>query len=171
MVLRAQAGDRDSIEMLLRELQSSLRPYVTGIVGPTSADDVLQETLIQICRDLKWLRNPELVTPWSYRIASRFSFKWLKRKRRFVQPDVSRFSMEEIAAPNRNELQLFTTLPAFLEIASPASRAVLVLHYVHECSLDEVAAILEISLGTAKSRLAYGLTSLREFVNKKGAIQ
>ena len=43
----------------------------------------------------------------------------------------------------------------------PASRAVIVLHYLEEMSLDEVAAVLEISPGTVKSRLAYGLARLR----------
>jgi RNA polymerase sigma-70 factor (ECF subfamily) len=45
---------------------------------------------------------------------------------------------------------------------SPASRAVLVLHFQEEMSLEAVAAILEIPLGTAKSRLAYGLNALRK---------
>jgi RNA polymerase sigma-70 factor (ECF subfamily) len=44
---------------------------------------------------------------------------------------------------------------------SPASRAVVVLFYLHELSLVETAAVLDIPLGTAKSRLAYGLESLR----------
>lgn len=169
ITLRAQAGDRDSLETLLRALQRPLWAYVAGLVGPTSADDVLQELLLQICRDLKWLRDPTLLTPWSYRIASRCSFKWLKRNRRFVQTAGDTFSLEEVAAPDANERQLFTTLPEFLGQVSPASRAVLTLHYLHERSLEEVAAILEINLGTVKSRLAYGLTCLRECVNRKGA--
>ena len=44
---------------------------------------------------------------------------------------------------------------------SPASRAVVVLFYLHEMSLAEAAAVLEIPVGTAKSRLAYGLQVLR----------
>jgi len=44
---------------------------------------------------------------------------------------------------------------------SPASRAVLVLHFQEEMSLLAVAAILEVPLGTVKSRLAYGLKALR----------
>jgi RNA polymerase sigma-70 factor, ECF subfamily len=44
---------------------------------------------------------------------------------------------------------------------SPASRAVLLLHFREEMSLAEVAAVLEIPLGTAKSRLAFGLKTLR----------
>jgi len=45
---------------------------------------------------------------------------------------------------------------------SPASRAVLVLHFQEELSLAAVAAILEVPLGTVKSRLAYGLTAIRK---------
>jgi RNA polymerase sigma-70 factor, ECF subfamily len=171
VALRAQAGDRDSIEALLRELQPPLRSYIAGLVGLTSVDDVLQEALFQIWRDLRWLREPELLRHWSYRIASRCSFKWLKKNRRFLQADNDAFSVEAIPAPSRNDLQLFTTTDEFLEILSPASRAVLVLHYLHEHSLEEVAAILEISAGTAKSRLAYGLSRLREFINQKGVKQ
>jgi DNA-directed RNA polymerase specialized sigma24 family protein len=48
LVLRAQAGDRESIEALLRQLQDPLRSYVSGIVGVTSAEDVLQEALFLI---------------------------------------------------------------------------------------------------------------------------
>jgi RNA polymerase sigma-70 factor, ECF subfamily len=45
---------------------------------------------------------------------------------------------------------------------SPASRAVLALHFQEELPLKEVAAILEIPLGTVKSRLAYGLSAIRK---------
>jgi RNA polymerase sigma-70 factor (ECF subfamily) len=45
---------------------------------------------------------------------------------------------------------------------SPASRAVVTLHYLDELPLADVAAILDISLGTVKSRLAYGLAQLRK---------
>jgi RNA polymerase sigma-70 factor (ECF subfamily) len=167
LVLRAQAGDRDSIETLLRELQDPLRSYISGIVGNTAAEDVLQQALILIWRDLKWLRDPELLRCWSYRIASRCSFKWLK-KSRYPHVDSGNFSIEEMPAPPKENLHLFISTDEFLGKVSPASRAVLMLHYVHEHSLEEVAAILEISLGTAKSRLAYGLSCLRDFINRKG---
>lgn len=171
VVLRAQAGDRDSVESLLRQLEVPLHSYIAGIVGPTSADDVLQQTLIQIWSDLKWLRDPELIRPWSYRIASRCGFKWLKRNRRFVQTDSNALPVEDVSTPAPDELHFFTTAGEFLEVLSPASRAVLTLHYLHEHSLEDVAAILKISPGTVKSRLAYGLSRLRQFVNRKGAKQ
>ena len=48
------------------------------------------------------------------------------------------------------------------DVLSPASRAVLVLHFEEEMTLADVSAVLEIPLGTVKSRLAFGLTALRK---------
>ena len=58
-------------------------------------------------------------------------------------------------------------LGSCLDRASPASRAVLILHYLDDLPLDEVAAILEIPLGTVKSRLAYGLATLRRHLEEE----
>lgn len=52
-------------------------------------------------------------------------------------------------------------------VLSPASRAVLVLHFQEDMELAEVAAVLEIPLGTVKSRLAYGLKTLRRYLEEK----
>ena len=51
-----------------------------------------------------------------------------------------------------------------IDHASPASRAVLLLHYQQHFSLDEAAAILDIPLGTAKSRLSYGIAAIRKHI-------
>jgi RNA polymerase sigma-70 factor (ECF subfamily) len=137
------------------------------MVGRTAADDVLQEAFLQICRNLKWLRNPELFMPWTYRIASRACFKFLKHQRRFPPTGEESVVPENIAWASQPELQLFCDVPELLEKISPASRAVLNLHYLQHLPIQEVAAILEIGVGTAKSRLAYGLLCLRQIVNGK----
>jgi len=51
---------------------------------------------------------------------------------------------------------------------SPASRAALLLHYQQGLSIEETAIVLDIPLGTAKSRLAYGVSVLRKRINQKG---
>ena len=51
---------------------------------------------------------------------------------------------------------------SLLDYVSPASRAVLLLHYLHDLSLEDTAAILDIPVGTAKSRLHYGVATLRK---------
>jgi RNA polymerase sigma-70 factor (ECF subfamily) len=51
---------------------------------------------------------------------------------------------------------------ATMDGISPASRAVMILHFQEEMPLSAIAAVLEVPLGTVKSRLAYGLTALRK---------
>ncbi len=91
----------------------------------------------------------------------------MKRKRRWREEARHDALLEDIPAPDpppREEL-----LPALrhMDGISPASRAVLVLHFEEELSLPEVAAVLELPLGTVKSRLAYGLTALRKQLTKE----
>jgi RNA polymerase sigma-70 factor (ECF subfamily) len=158
-VLRAQCGDRDALELLLRSIQPSLQRYLCGLVGSFQSDDVLQDVLIVVARKLVWLEQPELVRPWAFRIASRAGFKHLKRERRWVHDDAA---LEDIPAPDpRPADELLRALPT-MEGIPAASRAVLVLHFQEEMTLPSIAAILEIPLGTVKSRLAYGLKALRK---------
>jgi RNA polymerase sigma-70 factor, ECF subfamily len=168
-VLRAQCDDRDALENLLRSIHHSLRRYISGVVGPTHADDVLQDVLVIVCRKIKSLHTPELLRPWVYRIASREAFRHLKKETRWrgqaTDDSILNESPAQIAwSPSEMTEQLKS-----LEYLSPASRAVLALHFQEELSLAEVAAILKIPLGTVKSRLAYGLNTIRNQLLKKGS--
>ena len=166
-VLRAQCGDREALELLLRSLQPVLHRYLTRLAGSSSADDVLQEVLIVLCRKLKWLENPEVFRAWAFRIASRAGFRYLKKEKRLSAQYDDDAVLDEFAAPASAPPR--ELLPELLnsEAVSPASRAVLTLHFQEELSLPEVAAILEIPLGTVKSRLAYGLAALRKTLDPR----
>jgi RNA polymerase sigma-70 factor (ECF subfamily) len=61
-------------------------------------------------------------------------------------------------------------LLAVIEQVSPASRVVLLLHYQQHLSIEETAIVPDISIGTAKSRLAYGVSALRKLINQKGTL-
>lgn len=165
-VLRAQVRDREALELLLRNVQPSLHRFLTGLVGGTDADDVLQEVLFQICRKLYWLRTPELFRPWAFRIASRAGVRHLKKNKRWTERALDESVLEGMPAPDlpiADLAEMVFNSPAL----SNASRAVLVLHFLEEMTLPEVAAILEIPLGTVKSRLAFGLTTLRKHIANK----
>ena len=166
LVLLAQTGDRAALEQLLRDAYAGLRRYITHLAGSQLADDILQETSLQIFRKLPHLREPAVFRPWTFRIASRLAFSHLKHARRW-QPledaPPERFTTfdDNLGEPSD---ETFLTL---LDYVSPASRAVLLLHYQHDLSLEETAAILEIPIGTAKSRLHYGVTTLRKHLTSE----
>ena len=161
LVLLAQAGDRAALEQLLHDAYAPLRRYITSLAGDDLADDILQETSLQIFRKLPFLREPAVFRPWTFRIASRIAFSHLKRARRWQPLDDAPAEQLTTLHPSLGETpdEAFLTM---LDRVSPASRAVLLLRYQHDLSLEESAAILEIPVGTAKSRLNYGVTTLRK---------
>lgn len=164
-VLRAQSGDAQALNELLKAVSEPLYRYILSVVREAhSAEDILQEVLIRIYRKLGWLKEPEMFRSWSYRIASREAFRHLKRNRRWteqIRDEAVLTSLTSSVSGEELAPEVIHQLHERVAILSPASRAVIVLHYLHEMSLDEVAAVLGISVGTVKSRLAYGLEHLR----------
>lgn len=166
-VLRAQAGDHAAFNELLRAVQMPLYRYIYSLIGEASlAEDILQEVFVLIYRKLGWLREPELFRAWAYRIASRETFKFLKREKRWKEQEREEELLLAIPAAELLATDALMQLPQLVAQISPASRAVIVLHYLHELTLEEVAEVLGIAIGTVKSRLAYGLATLRQQLQK-----
>lgn len=165
-VLQAQSGSREALNELFRSVQEPLFRYLVSVVNERQlAEDILQEVFIRVYRKLRWLREPEAFRAWCYQIATREAFRFLKRERPWKEQvrDESVLNVLPASEPVYSR-ELIERLPELIRDLSPASRAVIVLYYLHEMSLSETAAVLDIPVGTVKSRLAYGLESLRREV-------
>ncbi|HET7229075.1 MAG TPA: RNA polymerase sigma factor [Longimicrobium sp.] len=164
VVARAQHGDRHALDQLLRALQEPLYRHVLTIVADAhTAEDVLQETLLAVCRKLRGLRDPRWFRAWAYRIATRAAVRRAQREHRWADAlrDDALDAIPAAQPEPRFEPELVAALPAALDSVSPASQLVLRMHYLDELTLVEIAEALELSPGTVKSRLAYGLAALR----------
>lgn len=165
-VLQAQSGSREALNELFKTVQEPLFRYIVSLVNEKQlAEDILQEVFIRIYRKLRWLREPQAFRAWCYQIATREAFRYLKRERRWTEQvrDEGVLNVLPASEPVYSP-ELIERLPELVRELSPASRAVIVLYYLHEMSLGETAAVLDIPVGTVKSRLAYGLESLRREV-------
>ena len=163
-LLQAQSGTHEALNELFKSVQEPLFRYIVSLVRDQHlAEDILQEVFIRIYRKLRWLREPEAFRAWTYQIASREAFRYLNRERRWSEQVRDETTLAALPANEPREFprELIASLPQLVGSLSPASRAVVVLFYLHELSLVETAAVLDIPVGTAKSRLAYGLESLR----------
>jgi RNA polymerase sigma-70 factor, ECF subfamily len=168
LVALAQSGERDALEALLRRYHQRLRAFVTPMVGGSQVDDVLQEIALAVFQNIRYLRHPGAFRAWVYRLASRRAFRHLKREVRWARHDTNPETIAALPAqdplPDALEPKLFEVI----EQVSPASRAVLLLHYQQDLSIQETAIVLDIPVGTAKSRLAYGVSVLRKLITQKG---
>src|SRR5262249_52954305 len=119
-VLRAQAGDREAFDELLKTIAAPLFRYVRSLAGKhAQAEDILQEVFLIMYRKLVWLRDPELFRPWAYRIATREAFRQLKRENRWTDEEI----IPQSSPPPVFPRELLASLPQLLERLSPASRA------------------------------------------------
>ncbi len=126
-----------------------------------TAADVLQETLLTICRKLQSLRDPRWFRAWAYRIATRQAVRRTKDASRWMSLDDENaddiLNSDDSGAADIDEEEVER---AIVEL-SPRSQVVIRLHYLDGLTIAEISESLEISVGTVKSRLSYGLSVLR----------
>ena len=165
LVVAAQLGDRAALDELLRSVQDALYRHLCFVLGAEDdAADALQDTLLTISRKIGTLRHPRWFRAWAFRIATRNAIRRARRGRSgpvivgiddagelpAPDADAAPFDEEERAA-----------MRAALAQAPPASRLVLRMHYEDELTHAEIAEALDLSIGTVKSRLHYGVQWLR----------
>ena len=161
LVLRARSGDPEAFETLIRAAGDHLLAVARKILrDPDAAEDALQQAVIRAWRRLPQLRDPDKFDAWLYRILVMACYAEANRSRRFR-------SQVRAVSPVEVERDIAATLAdhealsqAFLEL-TPAHRAVVVLHHVAGLPLVEVARIVGVSHGTARSRLHYALRTMR----------
>ena len=191
LVLRAQCGDRQAFDELLAGVQLRLQRFLFGLIGDAhAADDVLQETFVIVWKKLGWLRDPELFGPWMHRIAKREAYRRMRREGARLEVELDAGAVEfanagaadlanvaDAQAAARSDEGAATAradelerLPELVAGIPAGSRAVLLLHYWEGMSLEQAAEVLELPLGTVKSRLSYGLAALRR-MTQRSALQ
>jgi RNA polymerase sigma-70 factor (ECF subfamily) len=166
-VAQARAGDPAAWDTLFRRYQLPLYVFVFELVREEQAAlDLVQETFIAAVRHLGSLREDEKFGSWLFGIAHQKCIqRWRKRREILFEeipedPEALDDGPDELLIRREQEagfMNLLTQLP-------PPQRAVLLLHFVEEFSLEEIARITSTQLGTVKSRLHYAKRALRKLV-------
>jgi RNA polymerase sigma factor (sigma-70 family) len=154
LVQRAQRGDPVALERLV----AALAPYVGRICAAIALDDgpdATQETMILVIKNLRRLREPAALRSWARRIAVREALR-LTTARRPVPVDPA--DLAPVAVPDSGEaVQIAETLRSL----PPQQRAVLMLRHVEGLTEAEIAELLDIPLGTLKSRASRAREAFR----------
>lgn len=164
-VLRAQTGDREAMNQLFLLVQDPLYRFLRSLgVDAHRAEDLLQEVFVTIYAKVRWLRDPALFRAWTFRIAHRMAARSIEGERRERDLFDEGAQLEEVAGDTVLASVPEGELEALLARVTPKSRAVLALRFEHGLELVEIADVMELPLGTVKSRLSYGLSTLREML-------
>lgn len=166
-------GDMTALEALFQKYQSTVYQTALGVTrDPQVAEEVLQDTFFRLYRHAGRLDGSLPLAPWLYRVAINLCYNRLKGLRAWTDSfhdlaerlfSPSSFSPERAA--ERNELQAL--VQAALTELDPKHRAVLVLYYLHDYTVQEIADITGVPDGTVKSRLFHARKLLRQYLEQR----
>ena len=162
---RAKHGDMAAFEELTVQHSADAFRLAAAMVGPDEAADMVQDAFVAAWRTLPTLRDSDRWESWMRSILMnrcRNALRTRSRRPRLVLLDMDRPTMtaREVHEPMR-EVDARWAMHDALAALRPEDRAVIVLHYLADLPLREVAATLGLRLGTVKSRLNAGLRALR----------
>ena len=169
-VPQARAGDPAAWDALFRRYQLPLYVFVLELTRHEQVSlDVVQETFIAAVRHIGGLREDAKFGSWLFGIAhQKVAQRWRKRTEVLLD-EIPDSAAEMDDGPDNLLIRREQTAEfmALVEQLPPPQRAVLLLHFIEDFSLEEIAGIMETQLGTVKSRLHYAKKTLRKLVEAK----
>jgi RNA polymerase sigma-70 factor, ECF subfamily len=170
-------GTAEAYELLIASYQQPVYNLVARLLNDSSdASDVVQEVFLKVFRKVGAFRGESTLKTWIYRIAVNEAYnyqRWFSRHRRQEvgfesEDDSGQGYSNKLPDPGRTpfDCAVNTEQHALIEAAlarlNPSFRSAVVLRDVEEMSYEEIAEILEVALGTVKSRILRGREALRK---------
>jgi len=171
-VPQARAGDPVAWDLLFRRYQLPLYVYVFELARDEQASlDIVQETFIAATRHLGSLREDGKFGSWLFGIAhQKVVQRWRKQGRETA-------ALEELAAVPADaedgpaelliQAEQEAAVMKLLDQLPAVQRSVLLLHFIEDFPLEDIAAVTGAALGTVKSRLHYGKKALRKLIEEE----
>lgn len=161
----AARGDTSAYERIYRRHSPRLYAVVWRLCGGNAAraDDALQETFIQAWRSLPGFRFESVLGTWLHRLAVNTALMELRATAAFESLDAGESGLQELADTAALERCHASgmDLERALETLPPRARAVLVLHDIEGWKHQEIAAQLDMAVGTSKAQLHRARSLLR----------
>ncbi len=171
-------GADDAYEILLQRYQQPVYNLVYRLMNdPSDASDIVQEVFLKVFKNIGSFRGNSSLKTWVYRIAVNEAYnhrRWFSRHQRrevALGPEEGLRTYADSLADNSRtpfdqaaDHETFALVEAALEKLNPKFRAVVVLRDIEDLSYEEIAAVLDVSIGTVKSRILRGREALRKIL-------
>jgi RNA polymerase sigma-70 factor, ECF subfamily len=180
IVERVIGGDADEFAVLVERYQDRIYSAVLNYVGnPEDAIDVAQEAFVKAYSKLRSFDSASTFYTWLYRIAINTAIDFLRKRKarpadsldddKYTEIGFEPMSKDASADPERVAVasEQRQALRAAISSLSDKLRSVIVLHDVQGMSQEEVAAVLNVPVGTVKSRVSRGRAELRYLLRKQ----
>lgn len=134
---------------------------------PQSAEDILQEAFLKLNTYARRIDLSLPLEPWLYRVTVNLAYTWVTRRSRWLTSIEA--LIDRLVAPVRTNSEyqvevseLQSVIRQAIDALPPLQRMTVILYYLNDLSLKEIAYILDCPVGTVKSRLHYGREQLKQ---------
>ena len=165
LVLDAQSGNRDALSQLVKLWTPRLTQRAFRLTGDhDGTHEVLQESWIGIAKGLRSLRDPSKFGGWAYRIVHHKAADWIQQRTK------DRAFNNRLQETPQNKPEPTDDHAQAIRIAighlSPKLREVVYLFYMDNCTIEQIAIVLNIPPGTAKTRLKSARSKLKPILEQ-----
>jgi RNA polymerase sigma-70 factor, ECF subfamily len=167
LVCSLQAGSLEALGVLYDRHRGLVFRTALAITGDAeAAADLLQDVFLRLHRFAAHIDPQRPLEPWLYRMTTNLSYTWVKRRQRWLRPleDVAEWlagTRKETPAYQAEMDDSWRQVQQAVSALPLSHRGVVVLYYVNDLSLQEISEILDIPVGTVKSRLHYGRQAMK----------
>lgn len=170
LVQHCLRGDTQSFRMLYQRHQQRVRAILYQLCDESALDDLVQEVFLRAWKGLPKFRQAAKFSTWLYRIAWNVASDQRQAAARghLQIQRLTNHAPTQQDSPDVMHLHYQDLVQRGLNHLSFDHRTVLVLHDLEEVPQKEIAEILEIPVGTVKSRLFHARAALRQFFEKEG---
>jgi RNA polymerase sigma-70 factor (ECF subfamily) len=170
LVQRCLRGDTQSYKQLYYRHEQRVRSILYQLCHPSCLDDVVQEVFLRAWKGLPKFRQTAKFSTWLYRITWNLAAdeRHAAMQRQTQLQSLSEKTPTQQEAPNILNLHYQDLVQRGLANLSFDHRTILVLHDLEEVPQKEVAEILDIPIGTVKSRLFHARAAMRQFLQQQG---
>lgn len=170
LVSRCLQGDQHSYVLLYRRYQLRVRSTLYQLCGADGLDDLVQEVFLRVWKGLPRWRQQAQFSTWLYRITWNVA---VDRRREFTKYSrnteaIAQTFVESATPMDWMQMHYQDLVQRGLESLSFDQRAVIVLHDLEDVPQKEIAAILNIPVGTVKSRLFHARAAMRKYLEQQG---
>lgn len=167
LAVRCQRGDRAAWDELVLSLEGRLLYFVRRLVrDEADAFDVIQKTWMRAITGIGSLDEPRKLVPWLYRIARNVAYTHARLRTATHESLGDETAEIPDASDEQTEFENAERVHAGLETLTLAHREILALAFLEDMSLEDVAVVLGIPVGTVKSRLHYAKRALKSAIER-----
>jgi len=172
LLLEMSKGSGTALETLVFRYHAAIQTYLHRMVGSgTTAEDLAQECFVRVMEAVRKKRLPLSFRPWIYKIATNLCRDhWRKASNRVEMAGVAELELfpasENVALIYEKQTEREMVVRA-LQRLDEERRQLIVLRFYQELKLAEIAEILNVPLGTAKTRLYQAIKQLNQLIESE----